>query len=92
MKRPLHLLAWFAIALTAACGGDAGSAVTSVDTTPAPTIAPLPMRSPHRIVAFDPIETSSSIQVSISSQSSGPCGEPSGLHACGRLSLVNITP
>src|SRR5262249_50679344 len=63
-----------------------------VTTAPAPIIAPLPTRRPHKIVAFDPIETSSSIQVSSCSQSSGPCGVPSGLHGCGCRSLVNITP
>src|SRR5688572_19658155 len=68
------------------------SATSFVTTLPAPTIAPLPIVTPARIVAFDPMLAPLPTNMGITSQSVSDCGVPSALVARGYLSLVNITP
>src|SRR5262249_1658691 len=67
-------------------------ATSPVTTAPAPIVAPSPMVTPHKIVAFDPMDARRQTRVDSTFQSAGPCGLPSSVVALGNLSLMNITP
>jgi hypothetical protein len=50
------------------------------------------MVTPHKIVAFDPMDAPRQTRVGSTFQSAGPCGLPSAVVALGERSLINITP
>jgi hypothetical protein len=66
--------------------------ISRVTTAPAQIVAPSPIVTPHRTVAFDPIDAFRHTRVGSTFQSAGPCNLPSDVVALGNLSLMNITP
>src|SRR5271157_4809199 len=63
-----------------------------VTTLPAPTMAFSPMVTPHRIVAFDPMDAPFLTYVGTTLQSCSVCRLPPLVAERGYLSLVNMTP
>ena len=63
-----------------------------VTTAPAPIVAPSPMVTPHKIVAFDPMAARRRTFVGSNCQSLRRCNSPVSVVARGNRSLMNITP